>query len=516
MDLWNAVRQAWFNPPDGIRPSLRALSRQFGPDYRVIKKILSLPEPPGYRMDAPRKFRKLEPHLDFIHQILKDDQQVRPKQRHSAQRIYERLCRERGFDGSDRSVRHLVSLLRQRQQEVFIPLAQPMSQAQVDFFQADIFLNAILTRVYVFAMALSYSDAVFCMAFPFQKQEAWLEGHKQAFLFFGGIPSRILYDNDKALVAQILSGHERSVTDAFRQLQGFYCFTPHFCNPYSGHEKGIIENANKYAEGHFFAPLPRVRDFPELNAHLLDCCREYLQTAAKGKEKTRGQLLVEEQKEFLEHPAGEFEACVKSSRSSDSLALVSLDTNRYSVPDRYAHREELVVKGFWDRVEIYTREGEFLAMHNRLWGRHGESLDPMHYLGVLQTKPGALDHGRPFHGLELPDCFGILRQRLEREAALEAQREGTRDRRRGGWHRGTKRYVQVLKLLEEFPLQAVSQAVEKALRLGHPQYEVIRQYCYPEECPSVAVFDLSGREHLSGYAVDKPQLSRYEELLAER
>jgi len=512
MDLWNSVRQDYLTPSDGITPSLNSLSRKYGVDYRVIKKILANPSPPGYRLSKPRRLKKLAQHVDFIRQILADDHAARDKQRHVAQRIYERLCAECGYTGSARAVRDLVRKMRRHHKEVYIPLNQPMSQAQVDFFEADILLHGNPVRVFVFTMALCHSDAIFCMAFPFQKQEAWLEGHKQAFLFFGGVPRVIVYDNDKSLVVEILSGHERTTTDAFKQLQSFYGFLPRFCNAYSGHEKGVVENMNKYAEHHFFTPYPRVRGFAELNRELSCRCMALLEGTATDKEQTRGQLLREESREFLELPTGEFEACSTLKRNVDSMSLVRLDTNLYSVPDVYANREELIVKAFWDTVRIYTREGELLAEHPRLWQRHQESLNPLHYLTTLEKKPGSIDHGRPFGHMPMPRCFQTLRQRLESEAELAAEREPA-GKRRGGRHRGTKRFVQVLKLLLEFPMADVQKAVEKALRLGHPEYEVIRQYCYPEECPEVAVMDLDGREYLRGYAVKSPELSCYNSLL---
>jgi hypothetical protein len=49
--------------------------------------------------------------------------------------------------------------------------------------------------------------------------------------------------------------------------------------------------------------------------------------------------------------------------------------------------------------------------------------------------------------------------------------------------------------------------------LGYPQYEVIKQYCYPQECPEISVFQLAGREHLANYDVRKPELGKYDGLL---
>ena len=513
MSLWSDVRQSFYNPPDDIRPSLADLSRRFGPDYRIIKKMLANSEPPGYQMRQPRELRSLKPHYAFIQKILEDDAGIRRKQKHTAARIYERLCKERDYQGSDRSVRALVAKLKRTQQEVFIPLAQPMSKGQADLFEADVEMSGIIMRVYVFVMALAYSDSLFAMAFPFKKQEAWLAGHKHAFDFFGGIPKNIDFDNDRAIVSTIRSGHTRKMNDEFLQLVSHFCFTPHFCNIRRGNEKGIVENANKYIEQHFFTPIPKVRDFAELNTMLRDWCAAHLSTTAKGKDKTRGELLIEEQAEFLEIPQGEYDACVKKNRKADTLSLVHFQTNRYSVPDHYAGRDDLLLKGYWDRVEIYNREKELLATHPRRYGKYEESLNPLHYLETLSKKPGAIDHGRPFEKLQLPECFDVLRRRLESEAEMEAQRNKRDGRIEGGAHRGTRRFVEIVKLLLEFPLPVLQRAIEKSLRLGYPQFEVIKQYCYPQEVPAISVFALAGREHLAVYEVKKPVLGAYDLLL---
>jgi transposase len=107
-------------------PSLAELSRRFGPDYRVIKKMIQNPEPSGYQMQQPREPRSFKPHHEFIQQILKDDIGVSRKQKHTAAHIYERLCKERGYQGCERSVRALVAKIKKKQAEVCITLAQPV------------------------------------------------------------------------------------------------------------------------------------------------------------------------------------------------------------------------------------------------------------------------------------------------------------------------------------------------------------------------------------------------------
>jgi hypothetical protein len=67
----------------------------------------------------------------------------------------------------------------------------------VDFGEADVILRGETTRVALFVMMLPYSDTIFCQVFPCECTEAFLEGHRRAFEFFGGVPRRISYDNSK-------------------------------------------------------------------------------------------------------------------------------------------------------------------------------------------------------------------------------------------------------------------------------------------------------------------------------
>jgi hypothetical protein len=70
-----------------------------------------------------------------------------------------------------------------------------------------VILSGEQVTVQLFFMRLCYSRRVFVMAFPAQKQEAFFEGHVQAFRFFEGIPARISYDNLKTAVLRVLEGH---------------------------------------------------------------------------------------------------------------------------------------------------------------------------------------------------------------------------------------------------------------------------------------------------------------------
>ena len=109
-------------------------------------------------------------------------------------------------------------------------------------------------------------------AYPFQKQEAFLDAHESGFHFNGGVPHRITYDNLKTAVFKILEGHNRQEQEIFKAFRSYYLFDSRYCTPAQGHEKGGVENDVGYAQRNFFSPILRVNSYEELNQLLLECC----------------------------------------------------------------------------------------------------------------------------------------------------------------------------------------------------------------------------------------------------
>ena len=112
----------------------------------------------------------------------------------------------------------------------------------MDWGEATVEIGKERRTIQFFVMRLNYSKARFVMAFPFQKQEAFFEGHIQAFRFFGGVPRRITYDNLKTAVFRVLEGHNRQEQNAFIGFRSYYLFESNYCTPAQGHEKGGVES----------------------------------------------------------------------------------------------------------------------------------------------------------------------------------------------------------------------------------------------------------------------------------
>jgi hypothetical protein len=154
------------------------------------------------------------------------------------------------------------------------------------------------------------------------------------------------------------------------------------------------------------------------------------------------------------------------------------------------------VKGYVHRIEIVCGS-EVIARHQRSYERETAVYDPLHYLALLEHKSRALDQAAPLTGWQLPECFAHLRRLLEARLRKYAARE----------------YIQVLRLLETFPLEEVAAAVEHALRLRTISFDAVRHLvlCRIERRPPR--LDLANWPHLPTTNLRTTQAADYMALL---
>jgi transposase len=477
--------------------SQRAVAREFGLSRETVRKMLSYAAPPGYQRQQPVKRPKLGPWLGVIDAILNDDKQRPPKQRHTSKRIFERLKEEHGFTGGYTIVKDYVRTATLRGQEMFVPLMHPAGEAQVDFGEALVVIAGVEQKAHYLVMDLPQSDDCFVAAFPAETTEAFLEGHVRAFAHFGGVPTRILYDNTRIAVAKILGGEERQRTRAFSELQSYYLFADKFGRPAKGNDKGKVEGLVGYARRNFMVPIPRVSSWQELNAHLEQQCQKRRERRLRGHSETIGERFERDRAALLPLPAAPYEACEKISTRVSSLSLVRYRSNDYSVPTQYGHRQ-VWVKGYVHEVVIASGS-EVIARHERNYEREVVVFDPLHYLALLEQKTRALDQAAPLAGWRLPESFVQLRRLLEARLRKHGSRE----------------YVQVLRLLETFNIVEVTLAIEDALQLGTISFDAVRHLllCRIERRPPR--LDMENYPHLPLAQVRTTQAADYMTLLAE-
>lgn len=482
VDEHELIRRKYF--VDGM--TQRAIAKELGHARKTVKKAITHLEPPPFKKPESRKKPTLAPVIPIIDAWLEQDQHRPRKQRHTAQRIYERLVEEHHYQGHSSTVRRYVgSWKRLRPKEVFFPLVfDPGEEAQVDWGEATIIENGRKRTVQLFCMRLCHSKLPFVRAYEHANLESFLDGHVRALEFFGGVPHRLAYDNLRCAVMFQGRGRQRKrhMTESFRQLRSWYLFDTRFCNVARGNEKGHVENLVKRAQRTFLTPVPEVTSLEQLNQKLVgDCRRELDRNEPDGT--SRQQRWQTEREALL--PLGDrpFPACRKQGTRVDKFSLVAWDRHFYSVPVRWAH-QPCQVHAFVDRVDVYC-DHHLVASHPRCYeGRQRFVLDPMHYLPLLERKPGALDQARPFKGAVWGEDFTHLRRELEYRYHED----------------GTRQFIRVLLLLTEYPEQDVREAVRECVRRRAYNEEAVR-HVLRNGCNPPA--DLHHRLDLS----DRPELA---------
>ena len=444
--------------------SIRKIAKLVKLSRNTVTKIVNaedVVELGKYHRTKAKPAPVIGPVVPIINAWLEADKIAKPKQRHTAHRVFDRLVDEYGFTGAESTVRRYVRIKKRQPKDTFILLEfAPGEAAQVDWGEADVIMTGIQTRVMLFCYYLAYAGVFFVMAFPHSRQEALFEGHQEAFTKLGGVSDRLIYDNMKTAVNTLLAGKARLEQESFIKFRNHYMFKADFCNPASGWEKGLVENLVGTARRNFLVPLPEVNDYAELNALLWQGCQKAALHQNRKDNKTAWELWQEEKLHLQPLPSQPFECCQKRSAVINSYSFVEFETNKYSVPVQYGSKEALI-KAYVHRIEIYApNPRQLLAVHNRSYSRGQETLVLDHYLELLERKPGGLVNAKVAH--QMPPLWKDLLAQMKQNLL-----------------RGDKEFIKTLLLLRSYSAevkeQTIQQAVEKGLFVAEEIHDLARK-----------------------------------------
>lgn len=482
---------------DGM--SVRAIARTQHHSRRKVRDALACPEPRPYTRSKEPPAPRLGPYHAIIDAILAADEQAPRKQRHTMRQVFRRLGAEHGYPGGYDAVRRYIGKRQQRSRETFIPLAHdPGQRLECDFGHIHVDFPEGRRQVAVLIAVWAYSYCPFAVALPTERTEAILAGMVEAFEFFDGVPREVWWDNPTTVVAEIFKGRSRRPHPRYAALASHYAFDPLFCMPARGNEKPHVENRVYDLQRRWATPVPRMRDFAELNAYLRQCCLRDRGRTVAGQTQTIGQRFEQDRAAALALPARRFDACIHQPALVDKYQMVRFDAVRYSVPRAYAF-QAVTVKGYVDRIEVVAGE-QIVARHARSY-EHGEQvLDPLHYLVTLGRRPAALDHSNVYRQWRLPQDFATLRKRLEA---------------RHGPAAGARQYIRVLQLLATHPVERIAQAIGRCSHLEDLHADRITQQVQRLAQRELPVADPALSPDLAlSVQVPPPDLSRFDQLLS--
>jgi hypothetical protein len=146
-----------------------------------------------------------------------------------------------------------------------------------------------------------------------------------------------------------------------------------------------------------------------------------------------------------------------------------IDSNRYSVPTAYVGHRLWAHIGC-DRVSLYAWQKK-VAEHTRAFGHSHWQIDPLHYLELIRRKVGAFESARPIRQWrpQWPAHYETLLDRL---------------RERHGYSRGTREFIGILQLHQDWALDQVSAAIQGALEAHCVELEAVRHILMREAAPA--------------------------------
>lgn len=317
--------------------SIREIMRRTSYHYETIRKYLDLED-----FNPPKRYLRdnnslLDPLKPIIDKWLEEDLKAPRKQRHTAQRIYDRLqeTHNNELEVKLRTVQYYVS---KKKKELFaektkgyLPLMHPPGEAQVDFG------------------TISYYDSANKMK----------EGKK--------------------------------LTEGFSRIINHFNIEAIFCNPSSGWEKGHVENKVGYERRNMFVPMPTILDFNLFNKKLLRTSEKDMQRKHYRKEKLISEIFLEDKNAMQKVNSVEFNVAKICSVKADKYGKIMFESNRYSASPKFA-KEGIYIEITSDTISILDKKYNEIVTHKRIYDKNKESMDWLPYIELMSKRPTALKY----------------------------------------------------------------------------------------------------------------------------
>jgi transposase len=354
--------------------SITDISKDIGICRPTAGKYLKGKKPPEY--SKKNRVSKLEPYKAYIKERI-------DRYNLSAIRILEEI-RKKGYMGGYSTLKcYCATLRKDRAITAVIRFeTEPGRQAQVDFGSfGNIEIDRKMRKLYAFSYILGYSRYRYVEFTTDISLENVIKMHMNAFRYTGGIPSEILFNNMKQIVIdRKIKASESRFNETFLRFSEYYGFEIRLCFPYMPKTKGKIEGNIGYLRRNFF----NGRNFSSLedvNAQ----CSSWLAEANGKRNATTGKIPADAVKdETLTHidSVPEFRYSINVMRKISRECYVHYNSNRYSVPWKYAGRECTAKE---ENEKIRKSIDSEIIEHDILPGTGRISRKREHFEGLMKT-----------------------------------------------------------------------------------------------------------------------------------
>jgi len=427
----------------GALPSQRDLQR-------LLDETLNTPPP-------PQNASSVEPFEEVVRKLRREGVEIAA--------VYERL-KERGYEGSYSSVYRFVRQREPSSPEVVVRVeTKPGEEAQVDFGYAGPMIDpapdrigGALRRSWAFVMTLSWSRHQYVEFVFDQKLETWLTLHRNALLFFGGVPERMVVDNLKAAIAHACWDTPQA-QQSYRECAEHYDFLISPCRPRTPQHKGKVEQGGVHYVQRNFLGGREPTLITQANQDVLRWVNTTAGLRIHGTTREQPLARFASEKAFLRPlPSIPYDLAIWKEVVLHRDGHIVFENAYYSAPFQLVG-QRLWVRGGTREVQIYTLDYQLVATHARAQSSgqrvtHPDHLPDFKRAGLMLSREGCRQRAAE-----------IGPATLETVRALLAHRPEDRLRTAG----------RLLRLSERFGAERLEAACARALHCDDPSYTTIKR-----------------------------------------
>jgi len=440
--------------------TIKGTAKKLGISKNTVKKYLkSLEEAKSGNREKIVEYKRSNKHIqkrealkNEIAKILEKNKKYPQKQRITAKKIYRKLVvEEKKFEVSYSTIKKIVREWKNENEprKVYIKQDNTLKdEAEFDIGYIWLKINGKEKKYPCMYFVMGKSLYRYAEIYTGESQLEIIESHKHFFNEIGGIPSEIVYDNLKAVVTD---WKKKKYNERFVEFATYYEFKIRNCNIMSPQEKGTDEESVGYIRREIFSDRIEFDTLEEANEYL----KKGLNRINSLKVARREKIPYEGLKDEVLHriPSLEWENALIESRKINGYSMISIDGNKYSVPDDY-YKNIVKVKIYVDKIQIYDISlNKLLAEFKRSHEKGKEYIDITHYIKTLKKKPGA----------------------LKRSKALQTAQKTLQTLYNNYYTTEVKGFTKILELVKEYGINRVVKKIEETFEMGiKPTHDILK------------------------------------------
>ena len=464
--------------------SIRKIAALRGVSRNAVRRALRSAQEPSGKRNRPQGL-KLANYVATISSWLADP----VKSLWTGERIFDEL-QLIGYEGGRTVLKDYLLPLRRKpkpaERRFFV---RPGQQMQVDWGELGVVeIGPHRVKLYVFVAVMAWSRALFVHFTTDMQMLNWLDCHRRAFAFFGGVSNEVLVDNLKTAVVS-RAGATVVWNKKYTEFAVAHGFIPKACWPARPKTKGRVERMVRYVRERFFIG----RDCGDIERLNVDAEQWLMERANRRVHRTTGQMPQSrlEQEQSLLSAVPEYDLVLEEPRVADAYGLVRYRKVRYSLPEEYA-RMPVILQLRVDKLSI--------AVNGKVVRQHKYAP-----LGVyLVQNPADLPKPiKPRH-----DRFSELARQVAREFGEAGRRYADLVEKRAP-HAPLAVLREVLDRHDEFGRDVVEPILQRLVDIGVAKRNLLSQLCYRQRrTPKLP--RRSGRVPL--IAVEQRSLAAYDQV----